>query len=213
MVAAETPVETVRSAGAALVSRWAEPHRRYHDRRHLADVLTRLDALGLPTDRDLTANVLLAAFFHDAVYEPLADDNEERSAELAVSVLADLGWPDVPRTEVRRLVRLTREHRPAADDLAGALLCDADLAILAADPPAYASYAADVRSEYAMVPDELFRAGRAAILEAFLDRPAIYSLPSARERWEERARQNVTAEITLLRAGGDLGVAPQPEAG
>jgi predicted metal-dependent HD superfamily phosphohydrolase len=212
-VATEPPAAAAQRAGAELLARWSEPHRRYHDRRHLAAVLDRLDELALPDDPGTAAAIRLAAFFHDAVYEPLADDNEERSAELAEHALGELGWPAERRGEVARLVRLTREHRASPDDLAGALLCDADLAVLAAEPVAYAAYAADVRAEYAMVPDDLFRTGRAAILEALLESPAIYTTSAARARWEERARRNVTAEVSLLRAGADPGATRPPGAG
>jgi len=175
-----------------LRSAYADPARGYHDLLHLTEVLTHVDALMAPEDPRREA-VLLAAWFHDAVYDGRGDD-EERSARLAVSTLGDspLGH------EVARLVRLTASHRPDDDDLAGQVLCDADLGILAADPDRYAAYTVGVRREYAHVPDTDFAAGRATVLRGLLAKPTLFHTDLARDRWEARARANVEAELAGL---------------
>lgn len=174
--------------GEELLARWAEPHRAYHDRRHLLAVLEAVDQLH---PQPSTA-VRLAAWFHDAVYDVRGQDNEERSARLAQQRL-----PGPLGAEVARLVRLTATHE--ATDAEGQVLCDADLAVLGANPQRYAAYAADVRREYAHVQDSAFAAARAQVLRGFLDRPRIYCTDAARDRWEESARHNLSAEITRLR--------------
>lgn len=192
--------------GRDVVARYAEPQRRYHDRRHLAEVLA---ALRLLSDGRAPVPVVLAAYFHDAVYDPRGSGNEQRSAVLAEQVLRPLGAPAGLTTEVVRLVRLTTAHDPAPDDHAGALLCDADLAVLAADGPRYAAYAADVRAEYAHVDDAAFRLGRSAVLRALLERPSLYATATGRGRWEARARANVEQELSRLAVGPD-DAAPPP---
>ncbi|MDN3352748.1 metal-dependent phosphohydrolase [Actinomadura sp. DC4] len=188
--------------GADLLRRYAEPHRRYHTLDHLAAVLDGVDALAAEAD-DVEA-VRLAAWFHDAVYDPARGDNEERSAVLAEQALAGTG---LPVAEVARLVRLTTTHDPQEGDRNGAVLSDADLAILAAGPERYAAYAAAVREEYAAVPDEAFRAGRADVLRSLLGLPALFRTPAGHERWEAAARHNLRTELMLLeRASG--GAAP-----
>ncbi len=182
-----------------------DDNRGYHDVRHLEEVLehatTIMDADYPPTpgesEVDRTA-VLLAAWFHDAVYEPVSGDGEERSAALAERELATAGAPGRLVDEVARLVRLTAHHRPAADDLAGQVLCDADLAILAAGTERYAEYVAGVRTEYAHVSEADFRTGRAAVLRDLLAKPRLFHTAHARTRWEAAARTNVEAEITRL---------------
>lgn len=185
-----------------LVEAYAAPHRRYHDTRHLAEVLGHLGTLlGHPDARGVDRDaVVLAGWFHDAVYDGRPDD-EERSAALAESTLPSCDVPPSQVTEVARLVRLTAEHRPRPDDLAGQLLCDADLAILAAEPGRYEEYTRDVRAEYAHVADGEFRAGRAAILRALLAGPLFRTTP-ARDAWEARARANVEAELDGLSPPG-----------
>ncbi len=179
-----------------LEAAYADPGRGYHDLTHLVEVLTHVEELMAADDPDRDA-VRLAAWFHDVVYDQ-EGDLEERSARRAESALA--GSPLA--AEVARLVRLTGSHRPEDGDRAGQVLCDADLAILAADPQRYASYTRGVRSEYSAVPDADFAAGRAAVLRDLLDKPSLFSTEAGRRRWEQRARANVEAEIRALTAGG-----------
>lgn len=178
-----------------LLTRWAEPHRRYHTTAHLIAVLDRIDTLADHAD-DPHA-VRLAAWFHDAVYRPDRSENEERSAALAERALPEAGVPPSRTAEVARLVRLTVTHDPAPGDTNGEVLCDADLAILAAAPDAYAAYSKAVREEYAFVPDEAFREGRAAVLRQLLALPRLFRTPYGAAHWEAAARRNLTAELKL----------------
>jgi predicted metal-dependent HD superfamily phosphohydrolase len=180
----------------ALLARWAEPHRAYHTPSHLAAVLTHLDTLAdHPADPGL---VRLAAWFHDAVYDPERDTNEERSARLAERALAELGMGEEEIGEVARLVRLTITHDPDDGDTNGEALCDADLAVLASAPEDYAAYAAAVRTEYGFVPDPDFRTGRAAVLAQLLALPRLFRTPYGASHWEDAARHNLTTELELL---------------
>ena len=190
--------DDVAGAGAALLGRWSEPHRAYHDLAHLDEVLHRIDLLAGEADRpDL---VRLAAWFHDAVYDPRATDNEERSAEVATVALADLGLAPDAVAEVARLVRLTATHAVAPGDRDGAVLCDADLAVLASDRLRYQSYTEGVRREYAHLDDPAFARGRADVLQRLLDRPQLFTTTYGRREWEQTARANVAAETRSLLA-------------
>lgn len=179
--------------GQDLLGRWSEPHRRYHTLTHLAFMLSVVDEFAAEADQ--ADDVRLAAWFHDAVYDPDAADNERRSADLAAAALPSLG---VAADEVVRLVRLTADHRPAPGDRNGQLLCDADLAILGTPTEQYADYAAAVRAEYAHVPAEAFRVGRAAILRQLVAADHLFHRPALRERYERAARANVAAELARL---------------
>ncbi len=188
---------TVRTEWAAVVAAWSEPHRRYHDLHHLAAVLGLVGELSAAAADP--AAVALAAWYHDVVYDPRRDDNEQVSAERARAGLRGL-VPDPRLEEVVRLVLLTAGHETAPDDANGAVLCDADLAVLAGPPEAYAAYASAVREEYGHLSDEVFTAGRIAVLEHLLALPALYRLPAVAPVWEPRARANLTAELGLLRS-------------
>ncbi|MET8470267.1 hypothetical protein ABZY90_06475 [Streptomyces sp. NPDC006422] len=179
-----------------LLGRWSEPQRKYHTVAHLTAVLDHIDVLEEHAEEPEL--VRLAAWFHDAVYRPDRSENEERSAALAERALAEAGLAADAVAEVARLVRLTVGHDPSDDDTNGEALCDADLAILASPAPAYAAYTKAVREEYAFVPVEAFREGRAAVLRQLLDLPRLFRTPYGRAHWESAARENLTAELDLL---------------
>jgi predicted metal-dependent HD superfamily phosphohydrolase len=182
-----------------LIEAYDEPHRGYHDVRHLHEVLERIDTIHQHERRkdiDLTA-VRLAAWFHDAVYDA-EGDNEQRSAEVAERELRTAGLPRPMVDEVVRLVRATESHRVDDGDANGQVLCDADLGILAVDDHRYGEYVRGVRREYAHVSDEDFRAGRAQILRDLIAAPTLFRTRYAREHWETAARANVARELAQL---------------
>ena len=185
------------AASEALKARYGEPHRRYHAWAHIEACLAELDQLHGLDGRERRL-LEYALWWHDAVYDPRRGDNEEQSAELARTELAGLGEPVEVRDEVARLILLTKGHEVGPGDRLGALLVSIDLAILGAPDEAYRAYAAAVREEYAFVPEDAFRAGRAAILGRILASPAIYPDPAFAARLEQRARANLAAEIERL---------------
>jgi predicted metal-dependent HD superfamily phosphohydrolase len=176
-----------------LLDRWSEEHRRYHGCTHLLAVLEALDLLTDPADPPRT--VLLAAWFHDAVYRGVAGQDEEESARLAEERLTHAGLPAAEAAEVARLVLLTSDHRPEPGDDDGALLSDADLSVLGGEPEPYARYVAAVREDYAHIGDADFAAGRAAVVRQLLDLDPLFHSERAQELWAEAARRNLMGEL------------------
>ncbi len=191
----EPPPGLPADVAAELLARWQEPHRGHHGLRHLGDVLAAVHELAEAEDD--TAQVLLAAWFHDAVYAGRPDD-EERSAELARDRLTATGTDPVLVAEVVRLVLLTRDHAPASGDRPGALLCDADLSVLGASPARYAEYVDGVRTEWAHLDDASWRRGRADVLQRLLALDPLFRTDAGRARWETAARINLGGELRDL---------------
>jgi predicted metal-dependent HD superfamily phosphohydrolase len=181
--------------GMTLVARYAEPHRHYHTAEHLANVLRTIDELA--GDQDLFL-IRLAAWFHDAIYAipPGQLPNEEASARLAIRELSRACLEQEDLTQITRLVRLTATHQPGSRDPEGELLCDADLAILAAPPKQYASYVAAIRAEYAQVPEIEFVAGRLEILSRLAEGDIFRT--SKGRALTTAARANLLAECEAL---------------
>lgn len=191
-----------------LVVRHRERHRRYHGVAHVAWVIRHAIELAAgEAVADLDA-VVAAAFYHDAVYEPTHPANERASARLARRDLASFettGWHNsTPRPwtaaridAVAAMIEGTDRHADPPD-VDTAVLYDADLAVLAADVAGYDAYVTGVRAEYRHVNDDDWRSGRAAVLEAFLERAAIYATDTGRTRWEDRARANIASELASL---------------
>lgn len=193
--------------GEALVARYREPHRRYHDVRHLLAVLRNVDAFA--GDEDLFL-VRLAAWFHDAVYDVPEREltNEEFSARLALRELSRAGFEQEDLTQVARLVRLTADHAPGTRDPEGDLLCDADLAVLGGTPEEYASYVRDVREEHPDVAEEDFLAARLRVLAPLLERELFRT--GKGKQLAGPARENVRGEVLSL--AERLGVEPPKSA-
>jgi predicted metal-dependent HD superfamily phosphohydrolase len=184
-------------AGRELLGRWREPHRRYHSVAHLVAVLNHVAEL------EGKGAVRLAAWFHDAIYWPERDDNEARSARLAARTLSFVGADRPTCTEVVRLVRLTASHDPRDGDGNGAVLCDADLAILGSPTEEYRRYADGVRDEYHHLGEVAFRAGRAKVLDGLLQRPELFRTAEGSRRWEATARANISRELDVLAGGAN----------
>jgi predicted metal-dependent HD superfamily phosphohydrolase len=178
-----------------LLAAYSEPARHYHNLQHIADMLAILRRYGPAREPELLE---LAVWFHDAVYDSRAKDNEERSAALATEALHRLGMATERIARVADLIRMTREHRAEPGDADAPLCLDADLAILGTSPEEYNEYARAIRKEYAWVSEADYRAGRRAVLERFLARPRIYGTPGVIADREAVARRNLAAEIADL---------------
>lgn len=177
---------------AHLIAAYSRGDRVYHTVDHLTQVLELIEQL------DATGSIALnlAAWFHDAVYDTHAQDNEEKSAELAEVALS--GFPAKTIAQVRQLILCTKTHQ--AFDAESAILLDADLAILSAAPAQYQNYAAAIRQEYRWVTAEDYRIGRSQVLERFLQRDRIYCTPMMQAK-DAIARHNLAAELQALRRG------------
>lgn len=203
LVSLEVVPALAGSIAAEVEGRMAESHRRYHGLDHIRAVLGEVDRL-LPDEPAATpAAVRLAAWFHDVIYDPTAPvgANEQASAELAVHLLTPAGIDPAVVDETARLIRLTAGHNVEADDRSGAVLVDADLGILASPPADYDRYATAVREEYAHVPDDLWVAGRGAVLRGFLEsaeRLFTAGPPPDRSLRRGRAVANLHRELTGL---------------
>jgi predicted metal-dependent HD superfamily phosphohydrolase len=176
-----------------LLARYSEPHRYYHTLQHLGECLAMFESVrGLA---EHPAEVELALWFHDAIYNTQRPDNEERSADWARTALQEAGVARDSADRVHALIMATRHTaNPTLPD--EQLLVDIDLSILGAEQPRFGEYEEQIRKEYAFVPQWLFRRKRRAILQGFMDRPSIYSTAYFREALEQRARTNLKQAIS-----------------
>jgi predicted metal-dependent HD superfamily phosphohydrolase len=183
---------------AELVRRWSEPHRAYHTLVHLDEALAELDAARSQARQPDV--VELAVWFHDAIYDPKARDNEQRSAEWAAQVLARAGLPAATGERVAELVLATQQHVAAPGDVDAQILLDADLSILGRPAARFDAYEAEIRREYAWVPADAFAVERARILRRMLERPVLYGTEHFRARLEAPARANLERSLAALAA-------------
>lgn len=180
---------------ADLTARYAEPHRRYHTARHLDECFDKLAEIRALAPHP--AEVELALWFHDAIYDTRSADNEAKSAALADSTARAAGVPGDCAQRITALIMATK-HAATPHDTDAKVLVDVDLAILAATTGRFDEYERQVREEYSWVPEVLYRTERKKILSDFLARPAIFSTRVFRERYERQARENLEQSIVRL---------------
>ncbi|MBB5957512.1 putative metal-dependent HD superfamily phosphohydrolase [Saccharothrix tamanrassetensis] len=176
-----------------LDARYAEAHRGYHNTDHVLQVVRDVKVLAGHRTAEERAVLALAALAHDVVYDGKPGEDERNSAKWVQQRLHEAG---VEPGRVVELVLSTIDH--TASDEPAALLSDADLAILGSDEDDYERYRRAVREEYAHVPDEAWRVGRAQVLRGLLERDPLYVTSPARDRWESRAKANLAAELDTL---------------
>lgn len=183
---------------AQLLARWAEPHRKYHSTEHLNACLRHFDRLQHAAERP--HEVLMALWFHDAIYDIGSSDNEQRSADWARAAMLAAGVEPAAAQRVHALIMVTR-HDCAPHSRDAQVLLDMDLAILGQSPHVFARYELQIADEFAAVPLAQRRPRRNAILQHFLDRPRIFHTQLFHSLYEAQARANLSASIKALRDG------------
>ena len=178
----------------ALLAAWREPQRHYHTLQHLEECLDYFDDVRAQSEH--ACEIELALWFHDAVYDVHAHDNEARSADWALRALAGAGLVPASCERVAGLVMATAHHAPSPSPDAQ-LLTDIDLAILGAPPARFAEYERQIRAEYAHVPAALFAHKRREVLQGFLARERIYQTAHFGARLESQARANLSHALGL----------------
>ncbi|WP_282852486.1 HD domain-containing protein [Gulosibacter sediminis] len=175
-----------------LLEMWQEPHRDYHGMNHLESGLAALETLGG------TQLEKIAFWCHDAVHTNTSPDDEHASVDIAEQLL----WgnlTDSELDEVTRLILITINHRPDAQDAAGARVSDADLVGLALDWDAYEENIEGIRVELPELSGRAWRARRRKQVDDLVGRPQLFFTDYGRDHWEDRARVNLLRELDDLR--------------
>ncbi len=188
---------------ADIVNRYREPQRHYHTLMHLRQCFTEYEWLEAHTGKPPCEKLRAAIFFHNIVYDPRRNDNEEQSAAFAEALLRKLGVRESFISGVNRYVLATKTHEDPEDQSVRAFL-DIDLSILGQPRAVFDEYERNIRKEYAHVPDSAFfhpQKGRPAILKRFLNRPHIFFTEPFRKKYEQAARDNLIRSLACMVEG------------
>lgn len=178
-----------------LIACYSEPHRKYHTTQHLHECLTHLETMHSLAEHP--AEVELGLWFHDAIYNTHAKDNEQQSADWARESALSAGVSTDQATRIHKLILATM-HNAVPTGRDAQVLVDIDLAILGAQPARFDEYELQVRAEYSWVPGILYRTGRKKILKEFAARDWLYSTERFRSEYEPRARENLKRSLARL---------------
>ena len=178
-----------------LVAHLREKHRCYHTLTHLENMYEDLArARSLVSDWDAT---VIALCYHDIIYNPRSNKNEEESAGLAKDRLSKGGFPSEKTSKVISLILATKSHTHHNDDDIN-YFTDADLAILGKSSDEYHTYTLNVRKEFSIYPDFLYKPGRKKVLKHFLAMQRIYKTDLFFGLYEDKARRNIGEELKML---------------
>lgn len=142
---------------------------------------------------------LVLAVLPRIIYNVTSKDNEEKSAKKAMQYLRLLDYPEEKTKKCNSQILATKLHA-VCDDMDTNLFTDADLSILGSEPNDFVKYSRQVRKEYSIYPDFLYKPGRAKVLRHFLDMEYIFKTPFFRDRYEMKAKENLLAELKDLEA-------------
>lgn len=172
---------------------YSKKSRHYHNLTHLKEMIASFE-----TYRDKLQNpneILFSIFYHDFIYSASKKDNELKSAEYGLAVLSENSY--LNKQLVFDAICATQQHQQnAIEDINW--LIDFDLKTLAKDWEDYKIYFEQIRKEYRIYPDFLYRPGRAKALKHFLENEFIFQTVEFRSLYEEKARANIEKEISLL---------------
>ncbi len=188
-----------------LKERYAEPHRAYHTLKHIEQCLEELDEVpGFYWSHVNRDTIECALWFHDAIYNPRGNDNEEQSADLANRVLRLANIRSINPAEVVLFI-LSTEHLKDLREMGPQLIADIDLSILGRPEEEYEEYSIAIRSEYAFAPWATFSAKRGSILHNFLLQALdnrLFHNPHFRNKYNEQAKRNLKSELRMLQYTG-----------
>ena len=180
---------------------YGETHRAYHTAQHINECLSCLDWCAQKATIARCASLEMALWYHDGVYQPQLNDNEQRSAEQAITFLNTHNVHPAQIEQVEMLILATGHLADSKSDCVAESvywMVDIDLAILGATPQRFLQYNSQIHQEYDWLPDAVYQARREQVLSAFLTRPTIYQTELFQAQFDIQARENLSAAIGAL---------------
>lgn len=188
---------TIENYWEIIKSHYTSKNRYYHNLLHLKNMFVQLESF--KTEIEDIDSFKFAIWYHDIIYKATKKDNEEQSADFAKKVLKSLKFDDLRTKKVQNLIISTKKHELVlTENNDNAYLLDLDLSILGADWDTYKTYIQNIRKEYKIYPDILYKPGRKKVLKHFLERDSLFFTEYFITKFEKQARNNLTKEIEML---------------
>jgi predicted metal-dependent HD superfamily phosphohydrolase len=188
--------EIVSKTWTEIQKAYSSKSRHYHTMEHIVRILNFIEEYKSKIG-DVTS-MQLAVFFHDVVYSAKRKDNEEKSAVMAEKKLSQLNYPRHLIEKVREFIHATKHHINHLDNKDLDYLLDFDLEKLCAPWSEYLEYTNQIRKEYRIYPDIIYKSGRKKVLIQLLKMDRIYKTSEFYEKNEQSARQNLNRELEIL---------------
>ncbi len=192
-----TDLELIDSLGLEIEKQYSLKIRHYHNLKHIENMLLQADSI--QNEIKNWEAFVFSIWYHDIVYKPTRKDNEAKSAVLAKMRLKQLNIDEKTLKIIQKLIISTKTHEvDLAENNDNAFLLDIDLSILGSNWNTYEKYIKNIRKEYAIYPNFMYRKGRKKVLQHFLERETLYFTEIFQNKYEKQARKNLIKEIELL---------------
>ena len=178
-----------------IIKHYSEPHRAYHTLKHIKNSLKEFDEV-----KDLCEKpneVEFAIWFHDIIYNPRKDNNEEKSADLAYKKAKEMNLSKNFAEDIKQFI-LASKHQTTPTRIDAQIMIDIDLAGFGKSEKEFWEQNKLVRKEYSFYSDKDFNLGRSILLNSFLIRSHIYLTKHFRKKYETQARKNIKKMIKKL---------------
>ncbi|OHD17808.1 MAG: hypothetical protein A2086_12635 [Spirochaetes bacterium GWD1_27_9] len=187
--------EKIKAIIFNLKLKYTEIHRYYHNLSHINSFFNIIFKYKSKiTDFE---SMFYACCFHDIIYDPKANDNEEKSALFATDLLKNLNIPQKIIDNTISLILSTKTHKPQNDNFDTKIFLDADLSIFSSNLIKYIFYSKSIKKEYSFVENKKYKEGRKKVLQTFLEKNKIYYTEEFYKK-EKTARRNINFEIGCL---------------
>jgi len=172
---------------------YSSKSRHYHNLEHLENMLVELDKVKQQVNN--LDSLLFAIYYHDIIYTPTKSDNEHQSALLFKNRISKTSFPNLSKCIAQ--IEATKEHKLSTDKDTNILL-DLDLSILGKSREEYQKYCKNIRKEYHIYPDVMYRKGRKKVLINILKLDSIYKTDFFKQEYKNQAKKNLRYELNQL---------------
>ena len=183
----------IASLWNTVVVHYSQKHRAYHNLNHLTELFNYFDTYNTPIEKP--NNVSFAIFYHDIIYNIWKKDNEERSADFAITQLKNI-VNEIDLKEIHTLILATKTHKATTND--AKWLIDFDLAIFGQSVAVYDEYTSLIRKEYKVFPFFIYKRERRKIIRHFINKSSIFTTKTFVNLFEEKAKNNLKTELKSL---------------
>ena len=148
-----------------LLSMWNESHRHYHNLNHLNDLIDQINENKSKYSDKGYEKLMLAAIFHDCIYDPMSATNEEDSANFLMECVVDKSNSDV--LEVKQMILDTKTHKSTTN------LSESfnryDMSVVERDFDQLLEWEKGISEEYSGYSKDVYKSGRVKFLESVMD--------------------------------------------
>lgn len=149
-----------------LLSMWNESHRSYHTLDHLNDLINQINENKSKYSEKEYEKLLITSLFHDCIYDPMKNDNEERSANFFLE--CSVNKKDSNIQDINQMILDTKTHQ--SNTKLSESFNYYDMNIVERDFDKLLKWEEGIHDEFSVYGNDEYKKGRLKFLESILDK-------------------------------------------